>query len=176
MPRNDREVWEFLGANDEVPSELTFITYAIYAYEKYDWISEFERRASRPPGADEIDQWIADITTYRFDGMRSKAAELFDEGARRLLAPEIERQKQAAVDGSILAEVKATSSFWKQIVLSLIASVLAPLIIGGMIVAARSYDIFMPTASGIADHATPAKPSSAPAGTAGPAPAVQKQP
>jgi hypothetical protein len=155
MPASDREVWDFLRKDQASSSELNFITYAIYSFEKYDWISQHEVAAGAPPSQQDIDRWTAQITPYRFSVMREKAAALFDDAARRYLADEIERQRQDAVDSSILAAVRSASAFWKQAALALLTATLAPIILGGMILGARYYDLFYPTASAVSRAAPP---------------------
>lgn len=156
MPASDREVWDFLREDQTLSAELQYITYAIFSFEKYDWVCLHEAAAGGPPTQQEVDHWIAQITPNRFSDMREKAASLFDNAARRYLAEEIVGQRQDAVNTSILAAVRSASAFWKQVALALIAAILAPLIIGAMIVLAHNYDRFYPTASEISRSAPPA--------------------
>jgi hypothetical protein len=81
--------------------------------------------------------------------MREEAARLFDAGARVYLSAEIEAQKEAAVRSSILGEVKAAGAFWRQMTIALGTAILAPVIIGGLIAAALTYDRMAPSATDI---------------------------
>jgi hypothetical protein len=155
MPASDKAVSEYIRAEQKASSEIDFITYAIYAHEKYDWLGVFVAQHGREPSAEEIDHWITQITPYRFSVMRENAAKLFDDAARRHLAAEIETQKKQAVDSSIVAAVKSASAFWRQAALALLTAILAPLIIGAVIVFSRYYDLIFPTASSIARIAPP---------------------
>ena len=147
MPATDREIWETISTHAGTASELNYLTYAIYAFEKYDWVRDFEIREGKAPTTSEIDQWISQITDHRIATWRETAARLFDAAAKVYMTPEIDRQKKDAVDQSILRELKRANVWWKQIGVALITAILAPLIIGAVIVAARSYDLFMPTAT-----------------------------
>jgi len=60
---------------------------------------------------------------------------------------QIEAQKKLAVDRSILSEVRCATSLTKQIALAIIAAVLTPLILGGRVAVAYSFDRFMPSAT-----------------------------
>jgi hypothetical protein len=162
MPANDREVWNYLRGDVETPTELDFISYSIYAFEKYDWVEQFEKDTGHIPSQADIDQWISHITPNRFNSIRKAAAELFDIAARRYLADEIAEERQHAVDTSILDAVKSASAFWKQAALALITAILAPLIIGGMILAVGAYDHFYPTATDVSRALPPRAEPAAP--------------
>jgi hypothetical protein len=149
MPNNDRQVFRYLSEDETTPVEIDYFTYAIYTVEKYEWFTHVENETGKPPTQQEIDRWISQITPFRYGNMREKAAQLFDEAARRYLHPEIERQKEAAVRESILSEVRAAGAFWKQLTVALITAVLAPIIIGGVIAAVLTYDRIMPAATDI---------------------------
>jgi hypothetical protein len=167
MPKNDREVWDYLTDAPNSSIEIDLICYAIYTAEKYEWVEQYEQDHQRTPAPDLIEQWISDITPNRYLAMRETAANTFDIAARRLLADEIVRQRQQAVDASILAEVRAASSVWKQFLIGLITAIVSPLIIGGMIIASRAYDQHFPTATQVAkEQQSSATPSSGAAPTA----------
>jgi hypothetical protein len=162
LPRSDKEVFDHLCKDSRWPLELHFLTYATYVFQQYQWWDQFQADNGSPPGPLDISRWIADITPARFDVMREDAARLFDDAARAYLGEEIEAQKQEAVRTSILSEVKAAGSFWRQLATALITAILAPLIIGGMIAAALTYDHFAPVAGDVARRfgSPPAAPAS----------------
>lgn len=149
MPKDDRDVFDYFRADQDSPIEIDLPTYALYAFEKYQWHEQFQLEHGRPPDPADIDRWINDITPNRFKNMREEAARLFDNSARTYLADEIEAQKQQAVRSSILNEVKAAGAFWRQMAVALVTAILAPLIIGGLIAAALTYDRVIPSASEI---------------------------
>lgn len=97
---------------------MDFLAYALFAYEKSGWVSHFEAKSVRLPNQDEVDAWIVDITTYQFDGMRQKAADLFDAAARAYMRDEIEGIQERALNSAIVAEVKAAGVWWKQFLMA----------------------------------------------------------
>lgn len=162
MPSNDREMWKAISGQKASSAEVNYLTYAIYAFEKYDWVQSFETSNGTPPSAQDTDNWITQITDHRIAVWRDSAVRFFDGAARAYLATEIERQKKDAVDQSILneirnrdqvifAELRKASVWYKQIGVALVTAILAPLIIGALIVAARAYDLFMPTSTGVSN-------------------------
>jgi hypothetical protein len=152
MINDDREIFLHISNNDKTSLETDFMTYAVYAFEKYQWVEQCRLRIGAFPTETETNRWISEITDYRLASFREEAARLFDAGARNYLKDELEVEKRRAVDESILNEVKASGSFWRQIGIALITSILAPLIIGAMIVAALAYERVMITATGVSQH------------------------
>lgn len=150
MINTDREVFEHIGENNETDLEIDFLTYAIYAYEKYQWMELRKEQTGDYPTEADAEVWISQITSFRFAGYREDAARLFDNAARAYMADEIEKTTQEAVRDSILNEVKAAGSWWRQTAIALVTAILAPLIIGSLIVAALWYDELMFTATDIA--------------------------
>lgn len=152
MPRDDREVFEHLCADKLTSREIGYLAYAKYAFEKYEWMQDYQAERGEMPSQAEIDAWISQITRSRFVVMREEAARLFDVAAREYLKADIEAEKEKAVNKSILAEVRAAGSVWKQLLIAVFTSILAPLILGGVIVAALTWDRFAPTAAGVAER------------------------
>ena len=150
MPSSDKEVFDLIRRDPESSTELDFLTYAMYAFEKYQWFDHFESLNGRLPERGEIDAWIGQLTEFRFRSMREEAARLFDEAARTYLSDYIAEEKRLAIERSIVAEVKASGGFWRQMSIALMTAILAPLIIGAMIAAALTYDKLTPTASEVA--------------------------
>jgi hypothetical protein len=162
MPRNDREVWELITKDDG--SEIAYLTYAIYAFEKYDFARHFETIHGRPASQDEVDGWIAQVTPARFASMRLKAADLFDRAARAYLAADIEEQKRAAVNASIASTLRSASSWWKQLAVAVVAAIITPIVIGAAIVSIVHYDRYFPNASRLFREFLAAPVPGAPAG------------
>jgi hypothetical protein len=152
MPGNDREVFEYLKADQQTAVEIDFLTFAIFAHERQQWCELFETNNGRPPTQPEIDQWISQITDWRFGQMREEAIRFFDIAARAYLSDEVEAAKDEVLQNTIIREVKAAGGFWRQLALALVAAVLAPLIIGGFIAAAIVYDKFYPTISSVSER------------------------
>ena len=149
MINSDREVFQHIGESSETDLEIDFLTYAIYSYEKYQWMELRKEQTGEYPTETAAEVWISQITSFRFAGYREDAARLFDKAARGYMAEEIERQKQEAVRDSILNEVRAAGSWWRQTAIALVTAILAPLIIGSLIVAALWYDQLMFTATDV---------------------------
>jgi hypothetical protein len=107
MPNNDIEVFDHLLADTDTNVEIDYLAYAIFGFRKRQWIDHYKsRNDGRPPDQAEIDGWISELTNYDFVQMRTEAADIFDVAAREYLEEDIKRQKQEAVDSSILSEVK----------------------------------------------------------------------
>ena len=140
-------MFDYLRQHTATPVEIDLLTYAVFAFEKYQWFEQVEKSTGSPPNAVDIERWIADITPLRFSNMREEAARLFDATARRYLAPVMEEQTAKAINESILAEVKSAGSVWRQALIALIMAILAPVIIGGVIAAVLTYDRNAPSAT-----------------------------
>lgn len=162
MPSNDREVFDHLRTGNEAGQQIDFLAYALFAFEKSEWISHFESTRGRQPHPVEIDAWIGDITPYQFAGMRQKAADLFDAAARSYMREEIEGLEERALNSAIVAEVKAAGVWWKQFLMALTMAILAPLILGGIIVFGNGYSRY-PTPSDFAHRIEPPAPPAGPA-------------
>jgi hypothetical protein len=156
MPSNEREVFDYLTSNDSTTSEEDFLTFAVFAFERREWMAQFEKSHSRPPTQEDIDRWISELSDWQFAQMRSHAAGMFDAAARAYLKDEIEEASNKARDAEIITQIKAaTGGFWRQLGLALITAILAPLIIGAMIVSANYYSHFFPTPSDVSNKVQP---------------------
>ena len=141
MPNNDIEVFEYLRADQNTALEIDFLTYAMFAYRKGQWIAHFKQRNdNRAPTQAEIDGWISQLTEYDFDRMRGEAADFFHDSAEEHLREYIEDQKKRAVDGSILSEVQSTmtqirsfTSPWKHLGIALLMAIVAPVLLGAVL-------------------------------------------
>lgn len=151
MVSNDREVFEKLTGGNETPSVDDFITYAVFAFERREWLSHHIVSHGRPPSEEEVAAWIGNITDYQFEQMRSRAASFFDVAARNYMADDIEAAKQETLRGAVVREVKSAGSFWRQLFIATITALAAPVIIGMIVVSALKGEAFVPTISGIKD-------------------------
>jgi len=158
MPSNDREVFDHLRSGDEAAQQIDFLAYALFAFEKSEWISHLEAKRGREPDQGEIGTWIGDITRYQFNGMRQKAADLFDAAARAYMRDEIEGIEERALNSAIVAEVKAAGVWWKQFLMALAMAILAPLILGAVIVFGNWFSLY-PTPSDFAHRIEPPAPA-----------------
>ena len=163
MPANDSEVIEYLSADQSTPIEICLLTYAIFAHEKQERIKLFEQRG-RPPTQEEIDDWISNLTEWRFSQMRQEAIQFFDTAARGYLQDEIAAGKDEVLRSALIREVRAAGSFWKQLSIALVTAILAPLIIGAVIAFALTYDRIAPTLGGISGRLQPSPSQRAPEG------------
>jgi len=145
MPKNDLETFTHLAAHPDTSYEINLLTYAVFADEKSQWIEHFTRQNGNAPSTADIEQWISNVTDQHFEHMRLKAARYFDTAARDYLMAEIEQGKKDVLESSIVKEVKAAGSFWRQIGIAVLTAVLAPIIIGGVIAAFFAYNEVFPT-------------------------------
>jgi hypothetical protein len=96
--------------------------------------------------------------------MRDEAVQFFDTAARNYLEDEIAGIKTDLLTSTIVAEVRAAGGFWRQLAMQVITAIIAPLIIGLLIVAALTYDREAPTTGGIMGRlrSSPAQPAPEP--------------
>lgn len=159
MPANDREVFEHLTSDPDTPTEIDHLTFAIFVNEKQEWIKLFEQRHGRQPNQAEADEWISNVTEWRFSQMRQEAIQFFDNAARRYLDEEIADGKEEVLRSALIREVKAAGSFWKQLAIALVTAILAPLIIGAVIAFALTYDRIAPSINAISGRLQPPIPT-----------------
>jgi hypothetical protein len=133
MPKSDLEVFERLIQDAETATEIDFIAYAMFAYEKREWIKYHAENCGNPPTQQQIDSWISNITDFQFQDMRDKAIDFFDNAARNYLEEEIAQAKQQVLESAIIQKVQAASAFWKQLATALLTAVLAPILLGGIL-------------------------------------------
>ena len=151
MPKNDREVFEHVISDNETPLQIDFLTYAVFAHEKREWIKLFQsQHDGQVPQQADIDTWISNITDSQFHGMRSSAQVFFVEAANAYFEDRIEAEKQEILRSVIVTEVKAAGALWKQVAIAVLTTVLAPIMIGLIIAAFYFFDKNMPTPTSIA--------------------------
>ena len=81
MPGNDREVFEYLTSNPNTLSEIDYLTYALFAQDKKEWIAHWEDQRGIPPSQADIDGWIANLSPHHFAVLRQRAVDFFDTAA-----------------------------------------------------------------------------------------------
>lgn len=155
MPSSDQEVFEKLTGDAETPDELASITYALFAHERREWIRHHEQHRGVQPTASDIQSWIGNLTDSQFAQMRTQAAGFFDAAARSYLADEIEARERMALQDAIVREVKTAGAFWRQFAIALLTSILAPIIIGGVIAAALVYNDRFPSIRDVSGVSNP---------------------
>ncbi|MGX7708864.1 hypothetical protein [Methylobacterium sp. Gmos1] len=106
----------------------------------------------QPPTAGEVETWIGNITDYQFDQMRIRAASFFDVAARAYMADEIEQARQDTLKSAVVREVKAAGNFWRQLFIAMVTAIMAPVIIGLIVVAALRSEAFVPSIAGTKDR------------------------
>jgi hypothetical protein len=97
MPKSDLEVFERLTQDADTATEIDFIAYAMFAFEKKEWIEHHVKISGHPPTQEQIDSWISNITDFQFQNMREKAIDFFDDSARNYLEEEIAQAKHNTV-------------------------------------------------------------------------------
>ena len=151
MPATDREVFDAIFADKNTEVEIDMLTYAAYAWESMNGL-EIARVAgtSRHKRKSITGFQLLHLTVSTACGPR--AAELFDIAARGYLAEAHKKDTEDAIGRSIVSEVKAivsevraASGFGKQLTVALVTAILAPIIIGGIIAGALTWDKFFPT-------------------------------
>lgn len=155
MPGNDREVFEKLTGEAEEPAAEDFITYALFAFERREWIKHHAAMHGSPPAENEVDTWIGNITEYQFEQMRARAASFFDVAARAYMADDIESARQDVLRSTVVREVKAAGNFWRQLFIATATAIIAPVIIGLIVVAALRSESVIPTITGTRDLVKP---------------------
>ena len=160
MPSNDREVFDKLTGDGATAGAEDFITYALFAHERREWVTHHTVTHGRPPTASEVETWIGNITDYQFDQMRVRAASFFDIAARAYMAEEIEQARQDTLKSAVVREVKAAGNFWRQLFIATVTAIMAPVIIGLIVVAALRSEAFVPSIAGTKDMLQLPKPGS----------------
>ena len=133
MPNNDLEVFDHLTSNQETQLEIDYLTYALFAWKKKQWVEHFASQHNARPTQAQIDEWITALPASEYVIMRNDAARAFDDAAQAYLAEQIEEEKKTAVDNSILAEIKQFTSPWKHFGIAIVMAIVAPVFLGGLI-------------------------------------------
>jgi hypothetical protein len=131
MPDNDMEAFEYVVSNSETALEIDYLTYAMFAYKKRMWLEHFKRHNNdQMPTQAQIDGWISQLSDYDFLQMRNEAAGFFDDSAKEYLREYTAERERTAVNDSILRQVKSYANPWKDILITIICAIVAPLILG----------------------------------------------
>lgn len=158
MPGNDREVFEKLTGGADIPNVEDYLTYALFAFERREWVAHRIAIHKNSPSEQDIETWVGNLTGYQFDQMRRRAAEFFDLAAREYMAGEIELARQNVLKSEVVREVKAAGSFWRQLFIATATAILAPVIIGLIVVAALRSESLIPTITGTQQTVQPKNP------------------
>jgi hypothetical protein len=127
------------------PLRLIISRTLFFAYKKKQWIDHFTKRNNQNrPDQGQIDEWISQLSEYDFWQMRNEAADFFHASAEEHLRDYIDTQKKAAVDPSILSEVRNFTSLWRHLGVALLMALLAPIILGGIVFFAGVFDSSFP--------------------------------
>ena len=160
MPANEHEVFEHLTSSKDTNLEIDFLSYAIFAYQKREWIEHFKvSHQGTVPTQVDIDYWISNLTDFNFSEMQVAAVNVFDGAARAYLGDELEAAKQEALRSVIVREVKSAGAWYKQLAMALLIAILTPLILGGILAAGYFYSL-IPTPADFAkrfESSTPAQ-------------------
>jgi hypothetical protein len=145
MPRSDIEVFDYLTSSSETTTaEIDYLTYALFAYRKRQWIDHFTSGNGKEPTQRDIDGWISQLTDYEFVQMRKQAAEFFKDAAEEYLRDYVSQQRAEAVEHSILSEVRIFTSPWRHVSIALLMAIVAPLILGGLVFLWSLFDASFP--------------------------------
>lgn len=141
MPANDIDAFEYVLSDSDTALEIDYLTYAMFAFKKKEWIDHFKKNNSDVlPTQQQVDDWISQLSDYDFYQMRQEAASFFQLSAKEFLSDYVNEQRTAAVDKSILATIKSYTNPWKDIGIALIFAILAPVILGTVIFLISIFD------------------------------------
>ena len=144
MPKNDREVFEHLIADDETPVHVDFLAYAVFAHEKREWIRLWEQQhGGTAPTQPDIDNWISNLTESQFLGMRVNAERFFLAAADEYLEQQLTVEREAMLRSAIVSEVRSAGDWRRQLGMALLTATVAPLILGGVIYAIALYSAYV---------------------------------
>src|SRR5689334_3250437 len=109
MANSPREVFDLFTreVGEDYPPEAALLAFGAFSAELYEWMQHEEARAERALTPEDVNAWVAQIPEPRLKRIRDEALESFGLAARSFLEPEIQRQREEAVNASILAEVKS---------------------------------------------------------------------
>ncbi len=163
MPNNDREVFEHLTSAPDTSIHVDFLTYAVFAHEKREWMKLWEsQHAGASPSQADIDNWITNITESLYASMRTEGERFFLEAADAYLEQQLADERRNILRDAIVSEVRAASVWWKQLGMALMTAIVAPLILGGIIYAAGLYSRYVTPADVAGRLQTPATVPAAP--------------
>jgi hypothetical protein len=134
LPATDREVFAYFCADPETPREIDYLAYAAYANEKYQWMAHFENAKNRPPTLAEENDWISNLPDTRLEAITRESYAFFKYAAHRYLNEEIEEEKAAAINNSILDRVKEATSFTSTFIPNLFIGLMASLLFSVLII------------------------------------------
>lgn len=140
MPANDREVLRYLTASEDTAEAEDLLTFAMFAYERDEWIKHYAELHGNEPNQAEIDSWTANISDYHFASLRQKAITFFDTAARDYLRDEMSLARQQAIEEEIVTRVRAASAWWRQFAIAVITAVLTPIILGAILASILAYN------------------------------------
>ncbi len=133
MPKNDREVFDHLLSDKGTALQIDFLTYAVFAHEKREWIKLFESQSGgQAPTQGDVDNWISNLTDSQFVSMRSGAENVFEQAAYAYFEERLAAEREDILRSVIVAEVRAASVWWKQLAVALLTAIVAPVLLGSI--------------------------------------------
>jgi hypothetical protein len=130
------------------------ISYGLFWADLEAWINHRVSNGNPHPSAEEINQHIQNnLTANYFRDLESKSLQLFGEASLTFLEERIEAEKEEAVrkslldsmqahNAAVLSEVSKGSNFYRQTFMALLTAIVAPLILGAILVAIKYYSDF----------------------------------
>src|SRR5687768_15224393 len=97
---------------------------------------------NRAPSDGEIEAWISNLTDHQLIGFINTASEFFDDAAKKYLAEELVTQQNRVFQERVLAAVEKGASFKRQLGFALLASIVAPIVLGIVLTALSHYKNF----------------------------------
>lgn len=160
MPNSPLDVFERLvGNDDQGPDVARLISYGLFARDLSRWHKHRISIASvgdSAPTHEEINDHVRkDLSEEYFLELENKGLELFGRASLDFLEDYIEQQKVDAVSESILGEVRKAGGFGRQLLFALIAAILTPIILGGVVAGVLIWDRYSPVPGSLARRIAP---------------------
>lgn len=132
MPSTEPEVLDrFL--NSHRPQDIALLAFGLFGKQKVEWQKFIHQQSSQWPTKAQVEAWISNLPHATYDGLLKDAEQMITRRSN----PIAEMQR---VGDEILAQVAVANSFFKQLRLAIATSVLTPLIVGGLLFVAVSYE------------------------------------
>jgi hypothetical protein len=132
MPTTEPEVLDTL-LNSQKSRDVVLLAYGLFGEKKVDWERHTQQQTGQRPTRPQIDIWISQKTQADFGGYLTQAEQILN----RRQSPTTEMHR---IGEEIISRVEDANSFFKQLRLAIATSVLTPIIVGGLLFVAVSYE------------------------------------
>ena len=144
MPDADRRVFDYFAENAETAREVDYLTYASYAFSKFEWSRKYLEQNGREPTQAEMDKWADELPDSRLDEIHDAASRVFQSAAQAYMADQVReatrravltsidteiKRHNGAVEGMIRSATSFRSNLWPNIGVSLLSSFIFSIVI-----------------------------------------------